>query len=83
MQYVGLDAQIRKNNFNSVLLLIAFPALLLGMFYVFFFFINDQNIEEANLAVHTGNTFCSNWSWYLVPDRMGRTCCFYPFSHGG
>ena len=49
MQYVGLDAQIRKNNFNSVLLLIAFPALLLGMFYAFFFFINDQNIDEANL----------------------------------
>ena len=49
MQYVGLDAQIRKNNFNSVLLLIAFPALLLGMFYAFFFFINDQNIDEANV----------------------------------
>lgn len=49
MQYVGLDKQIRKNNSNSVLLLIAFPALLLGMFYVFFFFINDQNIEATNL----------------------------------
>ncbi len=49
MQYVGLDKQIRKNNFNSVLLLVAFPALLLGMFYAFFFFINDQNIDEANL----------------------------------
>lgn len=49
MQYVGLDAQIRKNNFNSVLLLVAFPALLLGMFYAFFFFINDQSIEETNL----------------------------------
>lgn len=49
MQYVGLDKQIRKNNSNSVLLLIAFPALLLGMFYVFFFFVNDQNIGETNL----------------------------------
>lgn len=37
MQYVGLDKQIRKNNFNSILLLIAFPTLLLGMFYLFFF----------------------------------------------
>ncbi len=48
MNYVGLDAQIRRNNLNSFLLLIAFPALLLGMFYVFFFFVNDQKMEEAN-----------------------------------
>jgi heat shock protein HtpX len=48
MQYVGLDKQIRKNNFNSILLLLAFPAILLGMFYLFFFFINDQQAEMAN-----------------------------------
>jgi heat shock protein HtpX len=48
MKYVGLDTQIRKNNFNSILLLIAFPAVLLGMFYVFFFFINEQELEVAN-----------------------------------
>lgn len=49
MQYIGLDKQIRKNNFNSLLLLIAFPALLLGMFYLFFFFINEKDAEQANL----------------------------------
>lgn len=38
MQYVGLDSQIRKNNFNSILLLIAFPAVLLGMVYAFLYF---------------------------------------------
>jgi heat shock protein HtpX len=43
MQYIGLDKQIRKNNFNSTLLLIAFPALLLGMFYVIFLFANQQD----------------------------------------
>ena len=48
MQYIGLDKQIRKNNFNSLLLLIAFPVLLLVMFYLFFFFINDQSTAEAN-----------------------------------
>lgn len=48
MQYIGLDKQIRKNNFNSALLLIAFPALLLGMFYLFFFFVHEQNLEITN-----------------------------------
>jgi len=43
MKYVGLSSQIRKNNFNSVLLLVAFPLLLLAMFYVITWFIaNNQ-----------------------------------------
>lgn len=49
MKYVGLHQQISRNNRNSVLLLIAFPALLLAMFYVFFFFVDEQNTELANL----------------------------------
>jgi heat shock protein HtpX len=34
MQYVGLHKQISRNNFNSLLLLIAFPVLLVGMVYI-------------------------------------------------
>lgn len=49
MHYVGLDKQIRKNNFNSFLLLIAFPAVLLGMFYLFFFFTTGQHHEDPNV----------------------------------
>ena len=49
MQYVGLTKQINRNNRYSLLLLIAFPALLLGMFYAFFFFESHQITEYANL----------------------------------
>lgn len=48
MQYVGLQQQISRNNRNSLLLLITFPLLLLGMFYVFFFFAGKQDVDEAN-----------------------------------
>jgi heat shock protein HtpX len=48
MQYIGLESQIRKNNSNSVLLLIAFPALLLGMCYAILFFSSEQDIDQAN-----------------------------------
>jgi len=48
MQYVGLQHQISSNNRNSFLLLIAFPALLLGMFYIFFFFVDKQDTELTN-----------------------------------
>lgn len=48
MGYVGLDSQIRKNNFNSILLLIAFPVLLLLMVYAILFFINNKDFGLAN-----------------------------------
>lgn len=48
MKYVGLSRQIRRNNTNSVLLLFAFPVLLLTLFYAIFFFVNEQHIDKAN-----------------------------------
>ena len=48
MQYVGLTAQISRNNRYSLLLLLAFPALLLGMFYIFFFFADKQDNEMVS-----------------------------------
>jgi heat shock protein HtpX len=48
MKYVGLSTQIQRNNFNSLLLLIAFPVLLLVMFYVFFYFAGNQDVDETN-----------------------------------
>jgi len=48
MQYVGLVSQIRKNNFNSVLLLIAFPALLLVTCYAILFFTGNRDADQAN-----------------------------------
>lgn len=46
MKYIGLHQQIQRNNTNSFLLLIAFPALLLGMFYIVIYFIAKDNLSE-------------------------------------
>jgi len=46
MKYTGLHQQIQRNNTNSFLLLIAFPALLLGMIYVILYFIAKDNASE-------------------------------------
>lgn len=79
MEYIGLDKQIRKNNFNSVLLLIAFPALLLGMFYLFFFFSTDQKADETNqyflqampfVFIGTGIWFLIAWAGHSAFIRM-------------
>jgi len=42
MTYVGIQTQIRRNNFNSFLLIIAFPLVLLGMVYAFLYFTTQQ-----------------------------------------
>ena len=79
MQYIGLDKQIRKNNFNSLLLLIAFPVLLLGMFYIFFFFINNKEVAEANqyslqampfILIGVGIWFLIAWAGHSAFIRM-------------
>src|SRR4030095_12129965 len=48
MQYVGIQTQVSRNNRNSFLLLIAFPIVLLGMFYVFYFFVDKQDLDLTN-----------------------------------
>lgn len=40
MQYVGMQTQIRRNNMMSVLLLLLFPAIILGMVWVFLALVN-------------------------------------------
>lgn len=42
MTYVGIQTQIRRNNMNSLLLVLAFPLVLLGMVYAFLYFTNRQ-----------------------------------------
>lgn len=79
MQYVGLDKQIRRNNFNSILLLITFPALLLGMFYLFFFFMNERGEESTNryflniipfVLIGVGIWFLIAWAGHAAFIRM-------------
>lgn len=50
MKYIGLHRQIQRNNFNSFLLLISFPALLLGMFYIIIYFITKDNAADNYTA---------------------------------
>ncbi len=37
MEYIGLETQIRKNNFKSTFLLILFPCVVVGLTWLFFF----------------------------------------------
>ncbi|MCL2436360.1 MAG: M48 family metalloprotease, partial [Lentimicrobiaceae bacterium] len=43
MKYLGIQSQQRRNNFKSMFLLLMFPALLIGLVYLFFVIINWQD----------------------------------------
>ena len=47
MKDVGIQSQIWKNNINSVLMLFAFPLLLLGMVYLFLLFAVNKEMETT------------------------------------
>ena len=47
MGYVGLQTQINKNNRKSIILLTAFPLLILVGLFVTLFFLSGQNIDET------------------------------------
>ncbi|MFI5186290.1 MAG: M48 family metallopeptidase [Chitinophagales bacterium] len=68
MLYIGLQHQISRNNRNSFFLLIAFPSLLLGMCYVFFFFVDKQDTELANQHFLLAIPFvlCGVGIWFLI-----------------
>lgn len=60
MAYVGLDQQVRSNNFKSTLLLIGFPLLILiGVFAVSYFFSIDPEYGEPNMEVTLDSFFNS------------------------
>ncbi|QSE99261.1 M48 family metallopeptidase [Fulvivirga lutea] len=50
MQYVGVQTQIWRNNRHSILLLIGFPVLLLGMVWSIILILNKDEIGALDLA---------------------------------
>ena len=68
MQFVGLDSQIRRNNFNSLALLVGFPLLLLAMVYVFIIAVNDgqQDDPQAQFLRTMPFVLAGVGGWFLV-----------------
>ena len=46
MKYLGIQTQQRRNNFKSIILLFMFPALIIGLVYLFFVIINAADEES-------------------------------------
>ena len=68
MKYVGLQSQIRRNNYKSIALLIAFPLLLLGLVWLFFF-ISIYYLTDEGTAIPIStinNSFLTTIPFVLI-----------------
>lgn len=65
MQYVGLQEQITNNNRKSVILLLAFPVLVLAMVYTFIFFTNYSSEFPTSLT-YINQEFFSTIPFVLI-----------------
>lgn len=59
MKYVGIHTQQASNNMKSLLLLLLFPCILLGVVYVFLFIVNMLGISDPAY----GETSEVNWAY--------------------
>lgn len=67
MKYVGLSKQISRNNVYSFLLLVAFPLLLLGMFYAIIYFIAlRENSGEYGAQIDPNMLFLKSFPFILA-----------------
>jgi heat shock protein HtpX len=55
MSYFGLQSQIRRNNTNSVLILLMFPVVFIVLTWLFFFFMNFAGQFQQQAAEQPGS----------------------------
>ena len=72
MKYVGLRAQISRNNMRSALLLIAFPLLIFVAVYAFCVFMFQPNWDEVNYTFFSYIPFViiGVLIWFFVAFKM-------------
>jgi heat shock protein HtpX len=66
MKYFGLHSQIRKNNTNSVLLLILFPVVFFALTWLFFFFMSVSTEKEQSNLFSVNQSFLSTIPWITI-----------------
>ncbi len=76
MKYAGLNTQIWNNNLKSVILLILFPVVLLGLVWLFVFFV--QPTPENRIA-GANSMFIRSVPWVVIGVLLWFTIAW--FSH--
>lgn len=79
MKYFGLQSQIRKNNTNTVLLLLMFPVVFYGLTWLFFFLTSIGAGNEQKTLYNVNDSFLSTIPWITIGVIIWFTIAW--FSH--
>jgi heat shock protein HtpX len=79
MKYFGLQSQIRKNNTNTVLLLLMFPVVFYGLTWLFFFLTSIGAGKEQITLYNVNSSFLSTIPWITIGVIIWFTIAW--FSH--
>ncbi|MGB8491207.1 MAG: M48 family metallopeptidase [Bacteroidales bacterium] len=79
MKYFGLQSQIRKNNTNSVLLLVMFPLVFIGLAWLFFFLTTMAFPQEQATTADVNHAFLRTIPWITIGVIVWFTIAW--FSH--
>lgn len=66
MKYFGLQSQIRKNNTNTILLLLLFPVVFYGLTWLFFFFTSIAKEHEQIGLIDVNRSFLTTIPWITI-----------------
>lgn len=87
MKYFGLQSQVRRNNTNSVLILVMFPVVFIALTWLFFFFmgmtkppeVNTGQTNSYNLITDVNFAFIHTVPWVMAGVLLWFVVAF--FSH--
>jgi len=87
MKYFGLQSQVRRNNTNSVLILVMFPIVFIGLTWLFFFFmgmtkpsgVDAAQTDSYNLLSDVNFAFIHTIPWVMAGVLLWFVIAF--FSH--
>lgn len=66
MKYFGLQSQIRKNNTNSVLILLMFPVVFYGLTWLFFFLFSVFTKPDYGDQIDVNRSFLTTIPWITI-----------------
>jgi len=83
MQYVGIHTQQVRNNMKSLLLLILFPCIILGMVYAFLAFVNMHEVPDGYQSSHlTYDAMATNEAFLMaLPWVVGIVGIWFMISY--
>ena len=83
MQYVGIHTQQLQNNIKSMLLLILFPCIILGMVYAFIAIVNMQEVPDGYESSHvTFDAMATNEAFLMaLPWVVGIVGIWFMISY--